>query len=82
MDHEDAGILGVFRGVEPHGAAANEQLPLVGAVEAHEQIAQRGLAGPVLTEQRVHLPVGCLERHVIVRDDAGKALGHVDGLDS
>ncbi len=80
MDHEDAGILGVFRGVEPHGAAGDGQLPFVGAVETHEEIAQRGLAGPVLTEQRMHLSLGGLERHVIVRDDAGKALRHIDGL--
>ena len=80
MDHEDAGILGVLRGVEPHGAAGDEQLSLVGAVETHEEIAQRCLAGSVLAEQSVHLPLGSLERHVIVRDDAGEALGHVDGI--
>ena len=80
VDHEDAHVLGIFRGVEAHGAAAYEQLPLVGAVQAHEEIAQRGLASSVLTEQCVHLTSGSLERHVIVRDDAGKALRHVDDL--
>ena len=79
VNHEDAGVLGVFRGVEPHGATGDRQLPFVGAVKTHEEIAKRGLAGSVLTEQRVHLARGCLERHAIVRDDPGEALGHVDG---
>ncbi len=58
----------------------DEELALVGAVQAHEEIAKCGLAGPVLAEQGVHLPLGRLERHVVVGDDAGEALGHLDGL--
>ena len=80
VDHEDPGILCVLGGVEPDGAAGDGQLPLVGAVKTHEEIAQRGLAGPVLAEQRVNLPLGGLERHVVVRDNAREALRHVDGL--
>ena len=80
VDHKDASVLRVPRGVEPDGLAVDEELAFIGPVEAHQEIAQRGLAGPVLAEQGVHLPRCRLERHVVVGDDAGKALRHLDGL--
>ncbi len=61
MDHENTRTLGISGGVEPHVLPPDEQLAVVGTVEAHQEIAESGLSGPVLTEQGVHLAVGRLE---------------------
>ena len=49
-------------------------LALVGLVEAVEHAHQRALAGPVLTEQRVHLAGADVEVDAVVGDHAGKPL--------
>ena len=49
-------------------------LALVGLVEAVEHSHQRALAGPVLTEQRVHLARLDVEVDAVVGDHAGKPL--------
>ena len=54
--------------------AVEEDLALVGPVEAGEDVRERALAGAVLAEQRVHLALGRLEVDAVVRDDAGEPL--------
>ena len=50
--------------------AVDDDLALVGVVEAVEDVHQRRLAGAVLAEQRVHLAAAEIEVDVVVRDDA------------
>ncbi len=50
--------------------AVQEDLALVGVVEAVENVHQRRLAGAVLAEQRMHLSAAQVEVDVVVRDDA------------
>ena len=50
-------------------------LALVRVVEAVQDVHQRGLAGAVLAEQRVHLAAAEIEVDVVVREDAREALG-------
>ena len=74
VHHPDARLDRVARRVKLDRPAAYLDLPLVGPVEAREDVHQRRLAGPVLPEERVHLAARDLERDVVVRDDAGEAL--------
>ena len=52
----------------------DQDLALVRAVEAVEDVHQRGLAGAVLAEERVHLASPQVEVDVVVRDDAWETL--------
>jgi len=53
--------------VEPHA-------PRVGGVHPEDHVAQRGLAGPVLPEQAVHLARADGQRDVVQRGDGAEAL--------
>ena len=75
VDHRDPGVDRVPRRVEHDRASGEDDLALVGPVEAGEDVRERRLAGAVLTEQCVHLTRRCVEVDVIVRDDAGEPLG-------
>ncbi len=55
VHHADARVDRVAWCVEMHQLAVQLDLPLVGAVEAREDVRQGRLAGAVLSEQRVHL---------------------------
>ena len=74
VHHADARVERVARRIEVHRPAVEEDLALVRAVEAGEDVRERALAGPVLAEQRVNLARGRLELDAVVREDAGKAL--------
>ena len=54
--------------------AVDQDLALVGPVEAVEDVHQRRLAGAVLAEERVHLALAQVEVDAVVRDDAGEPL--------
>ena len=75
VHHPDAVLDRVLRRVEGDVLAANPDLTLVGPVEAVEDVHQRRLAGPVLSEEGVHLTSAEIEVDVVVREDPGKALG-------
>ncbi len=74
VHHADSVPDGVLRRVERDGLASDEDLAFVGPVEPVEDVHQRRLAGPVLPQQRVHLPAAEVEIDVVVGDDARKAL--------
>ena len=57
-----------------HGLALDEDLALVRVVEPVEDVHQRGLAGAVLAEQRMHLACAEVEVDVVVREDAREVL--------
>ena len=80
VDHEDTRTLGVSGGVEPYGLAPDDEPAVIGTVEAHQQVAEGGLPGPVLPEQRMHLALGRVERHMVVGDYSRETLCHLDGL--
>ncbi len=50
VDHLDAELAGISRAVEPDRLAVDEQLPLARRVEAREDLHERALAGPVVTD--------------------------------
>ena len=62
--------------------AVDEDLALVGPVEAVEDVHQRRLAGAVLAEQPVDLTGFDHEVDVVVGDDAGEPLGDATELES
>jgi hypothetical protein len=74
VHHRDARVERVARGVEVDRRAGENDLALVRAVEAGEDVGERRLAGAVLAQQGVDLAGGSLEVDVLVRDDRGKAL--------
>src|SRR5262249_47911094 len=74
VDHADPGIEGLAGSVELDGLAVQQDLALVGPVEAREDVRERALAGAVLAEQRVHLTLGRLEVDAVVRDDGREPL--------
>ena len=79
VDHEDPGRLRLVRRVQADGFAIDADLALVGPVHPREDVAERGLAGAVLPEERVHLAASRLERDAVVGNHAtGEALGHAD----
>ena len=51
VDHADAGADRIARAAELDRLAVDQDLALVGPVEAGEDVHQRGLAGAVLAEQ-------------------------------
>ena len=74
VHHADARIECIARRVERHRLPVQPNLAFVGAVEACEDVRERGLAGAVLTEERMHLALGRLEVDPVVCNDAGEPL--------
>ena len=74
VHHADAGFDRVLRGAEDDGLALQQDLPLVGLVEAVEDVHERRLAGAVLAEEGVHLALAHVEADVVVGDDAREPL--------
>src|SRR6266576_2483707 len=65
-----------------HLTTVDEDLAVVGPVEAGEDVRERALARAVLAEQCVHLAGGGLEVDALVRNDARETLrdpAHRDG---
>jgi hypothetical protein len=79
VDDADAQLLRVLGRGRLVRLATEEELALVGLVDAGQQLHQRRLAGAVLADQREHLAGAQVEVHVLERLDAGEALG--DALD-
>jgi len=74
VDEHDAGVGGVGRAGEVDRGAVEFDRPGVGLVDAGEDLHERGLAGPVLTDDREHLAGPQGERHAGQRDDPGEPL--------
>ena len=55
VDHRDAGVACVVRGVEVDGLAAREHVPGVAPDDPAEYLDERRLAGSVLADQAAHL---------------------------
>jgi hypothetical protein len=59
----------------PHRLAVDEHLAAVGAHRAVDDLHEGGLAGAVLAEHRVDLARCHRQRHAVVGEDPGVALG-------
>jgi hypothetical protein len=75
MDHPDAGGHGVARTPEPLNLVVQQDLALIGLVQAVEHVHQGGLARTVLAQQGVDLPRLDHQIDVVVRDEGAEALG-------
>ena len=72
VDDGNAVVPGGVDVVDRHLLAFNEDLALLGDVDAAQHFDQRGLARAVLAQQRVDLAGQQLEIHALQRLDAGK----------
>ena len=85
VDHADAQLFGVLRGVDGHGLALHQDLPRVWLIDAGEHVHQRGLARAVLPQQGQYLPLAQVQVDVMVGRHAAKGLGdapHLNGIGS
>ena len=73
-DHPDAKTARIVRGTDLNDAAAELNRPRIGLVKPVEDLDQRGLAGPVLTQECVHLARVDVEVDAIVGEDPRKGL--------
>ena len=55
--------------------SAEPDVPLVRLIDAGEDLDQRGLARPVLSDQGVYLPAGYFEVDAVEGESAGEFLG-------
>ena len=74
VDHSDPVLDRVARRREGDPLSLDQDLALVGVVQAVEDVHQRRLSGAVLAEQRVHLSLAQVEVDVVVCKYPGKAL--------
>jgi hypothetical protein len=74
VHHADPGLDRVARVAEATLATVHPDRALVRSLHAVEDLHQRGLAGAVLTDERVHGAGANAQVHVAVGDDAGKRL--------
>ena len=81
VHHPDARRDGLGRRVELVDDPIDLDLAGIGPIDAGQDVAQRGLAGAVLTEQRVDLAAAQLEVDVGERHHAVEALRDVAGED-
>ena len=81
VHHADAGSHRVARAGEVLDLVVQEDLALVGGVQAVQDVHQRGLAGAVLPEQAVDLARLDDEVDVVVRDERPEALGDASKLE-
>ncbi|BFP52681.1 hypothetical protein SCMC78_24880 [Streptomyces sp. CMC78] len=75
MHHADAALDGVARVGERDLLAVDRDGALVRLLHAVEDLHQGGLAGAVLTDERVDRALADDDVDVVVGDDAGEALG-------
>ena len=81
VDHADAGRDGVAGTGEVLDLVVEQDLALVGPVEAVEHVHQRGLAGAVLAEQAWISPGSTVSGDPVVGDERAEALGDVAQLE-
>ena len=81
VHHADAGRDGLLRGVEARQPAVDVHLALVRAEHAVQDLHERGLARTVLAHDGVDRAAPYRQRHVVVGDDTGEALGDPAQLD-
>src|SRR5699024_97486 len=74
VDGGDAETEAGDRVRDGHRLAAERDLALRGLVRSREDLDERGLAGPVLAEQAVHLAGGDVEVDAVERPGAGEEL--------
>ncbi len=75
IDHADAAGFGLGRRIESHALPPQRQLPLVGGVDAAEDLHQRALAGAVFTDEAVDLAGQQVEIDAVKREGAAEPLG-------
>ena len=75
VDHADAGIDGLGRRREPNLGAVDLHATLIGGLHAVEDLHERRLAGPVLTDYRVDLTLGDPQVDPVVGHHAREPLG-------
>ena len=68
VHHPDPARDRLLRRRHPDGLALDQDLALVGVVEAVEDVHERRLPGAVLAEQRMHLAAAEVEVDVVVRE--------------
>jgi len=81
VHHADPAGDGVAGVAEAHLLAVDGDGALVRLLHAVEDLHQRGLAGAVLTDEGVHGAAAHGDLDVVVRDDAGEALGDAAQFD-
>ena len=81
VDHADAVAVGIARGADDDLLAVDEDLSLVGEVNAREHVHERGLAAAVFAEQRQDLAPVDIEPDAVIGDDGAEALGDVAHFD-
>ena len=81
VDHADAVAVGIARGADDDLLAVDEDLSLVGEVNAREHVHERGLAAAVFAEQRQDLAPVDIEPDAVIGDDGAEALGNVAHFD-
>jgi hypothetical protein len=77
VDHRDAGGAGRGRVLEHDRLAVEQQPPCVRTVHPGEDLDQRRLPGPVLTDQGVGLPRAQLQLRATQGGDGAEGLAHV-----
>ena len=77
VDHGDTGVGGALLVEARDRHAVELDRAAVRLVDAGDEVHERGLAGAVLADQRVHLAAPDLEGDVVDGTDAGKGLDHV-----
>ena len=81
VDHADAGVDGVLRGLERSELAVDLHHALVGRLHPVEDLHQRGLARPVLADERMDLAARDLQVDPVVGNDAREPLDDALQLD-
>ena len=64
------------------GHAVQGNAAIEARIDAADELAERGLAGPVLAEQRVDLARKDVEADTLQRHDTGKGLAEIDDLET
>ena len=75
VHHADRVGGGVVGGAHLHALAVDDDLAGVRLVHTKEHAHERGFACAVLAQKGIHLAALYLDGHVVIGDDAGKALG-------
>ena len=81
MDHADTEVKGILRRTDGNGLFVNENLSLIGKVDAREHIHKRCLAAAVFAEQCEYFAFAYLKRGVVICDSRAEALGYITHFD-
>ena len=77
VDHADAVAVGIARGADDDLLAVDEDLSLVGEIDAGEHIHQRGLAAAVFTQQGQNFTAAHAQGDILVGHDRAEGFGNV-----